>query len=54
MVIKNVSLETVIGVTSKIPENKMMEIAFAGKSNVGKILRRVLREEELAKRATNA
>ena len=36
MVIKNVSLETVIGVTSKIPENNMMEIAFAGKSNVGK------------------
>lgn len=36
MVIKNVSLETVIGVTSKIPENTMMEIAFAGKSNVGK------------------
>lgn len=36
MVIKNVSLETVIGVTSKIPENQMMEIAFAGKSNVGK------------------
>lgn len=36
MVIKNVSLETVIGVTSKIPENHMMEIAFAGKSNVGK------------------
>jgi len=36
MVIKNVSLETVIGVTSKIPENQMAEIAFAGKSNVGK------------------
>ncbi|MBQ7942711.1 MAG: YihA family ribosome biogenesis GTP-binding protein [Lachnospiraceae bacterium] len=36
MVIKNVSLETVIGVTSKIPENDKMEIAFAGKSNVGK------------------
>lgn len=36
MVIKNVSLETVIGVTSKIPDNKMPEIAFAGKSNVGK------------------
>lgn len=36
MVIKNVNLETVIGVTSKIPENQMMEIAFAGKSNVGK------------------
>lgn len=36
MVIKNVSLETVIGVTSKIPQNEMPEIAFAGKSNVGK------------------
>lgn len=36
MVIKNVSLETVIGVTSKVPENTMPEIAFAGKSNVGK------------------
>ncbi len=36
MVIKNVSLETVIGVSSKIPENSMIEIAFAGKSNVGK------------------
>ncbi len=36
MVIKNVNLETVIGVTSKIPENTKMEIAFAGKSNVGK------------------
>lgn len=36
MVIKNVSLETVIGVTSQIPENQLMEIAFAGKSNVGK------------------
>lgn len=36
MVIKNVCLETVIGVTSQIPENQLMEIAFAGKSNVGK------------------
>ena len=36
MVIKNVSLETVIGVTSKIPDNKLPEVAFAGKSNVGK------------------
>lgn len=36
MVIKNVSLETVIGVTSKVPANAMPEIAFAGKSNVGK------------------
>lgn len=36
MVIKSANLETVIGVTSKIPQNSMMEIAFAGKSNVGK------------------
>ena len=36
MVIKNVSLETVIGVTSKVPANAMPENAFAGKSNVGK------------------
>ncbi|MCI8557235.1 MAG: YihA family ribosome biogenesis GTP-binding protein [Lachnospiraceae bacterium] len=36
MIIKNVSLETVCGITSKLPENAMPEIAFAGKSNVGK------------------
>lgn len=36
MVIKNVSLETVCGVTSVIPDNKLTEVAFAGKSNVGK------------------
>lgn len=36
MVIKQVSLETVCGITSKLPENEYMEVAFAGKSNVGK------------------
>lgn len=36
MVIKNVSLETVCGVTSRLPENGHPEVAFAGKSNVGK------------------
>jgi len=36
MVIKNVGLETVVGVTSTIPENEHPEVAFAGKSNVGK------------------
>ncbi|MDD3221943.1 MAG: YihA family ribosome biogenesis GTP-binding protein [Clostridia bacterium] len=35
-VIKNVNLETVCGITSKLPENKLPEVAFAGKSNVGK------------------
>jgi len=36
MVIKNVSLETVCGITSTLPKNDKPEIAFAGKSNVGK------------------
>lgn len=36
MVIKSVNLETVCGVTSKLPENQLPEFAFAGKSNVGK------------------
>ena len=36
MVIKKVSLETVCGLTSKLPENTLPEIGFAGKSNVGK------------------
>lgn len=36
MIIKNVSLETVCGITSKLPDNALMEVAFAGKSNVGK------------------
>lgn len=36
MVIKSVGLETVCGITSTLPENEYPEIAFAGKSNVGK------------------
>ncbi|MBR3636003.1 MAG: YihA family ribosome biogenesis GTP-binding protein [Lachnospiraceae bacterium] len=36
MVIRSVNLETVCGITSKLPENKLPEVAFAGKSNVGK------------------
>ena len=36
MVIRNVELETVCGVTSTLPENTLPEFAFAGKSNVGK------------------
>ena len=36
MVIKNVALETVCGITSKLPANDKIEVAFAGKSNVGK------------------
>ena len=36
MVIKNVSLDIVCGITSKLPDTGRPEIAFAGKSNVGK------------------
>ncbi len=36
MIIKTVNLETVCGITSKLPENTLPEFAFAGKSNVGK------------------
>lgn len=36
MIIKNALLDTVCGVTSTLPKNKLPEIAFAGKSNVGK------------------
>ena len=36
MVIRSVNLETVCGVTSDFPDNLHYEVAFAGKSNVGK------------------
>ena len=36
MKIKNVELQIVCGITSKLPETDKVEIAFAGKSNVGK------------------
>ncbi len=36
MIIKSVNLETVCGITSVLPKNDKPEVAFAGKSNVGK------------------
>lgn len=36
MIIRKAELETVCGITSKLPDNQLPEIAFAGKSNVGK------------------
>ena len=36
MIIRSVELETVCGITSRLPENERPEFAFAGKSNVGK------------------
>ena len=51
MVIKNVSLETVCGITSRLPENSLPEIAFAGKSNVGKssLINAVMNRKSLAR-----
>ena len=36
MIIRNVSLDIVCGYTSKLPDTGRPEVAFAGKSNVGK------------------
>ena len=36
MIIKKAELERVCGITSKLPDNSLPEVAFAGKSNVGK------------------
>lgn len=51
MVIKNAELETVCGVTSRLPENDGIEIAFAGKSNVGKssLINGLLNRKSLAR-----
>jgi len=51
MVIRRVSLETVCGITSTLPDNKFPEIAFAGKSNVGKssLINGLLNRKSLAR-----
>lgn len=36
MKVTSVNLETICGITSKLPENDKLEVAFAGRSNVGK------------------
>ena len=51
MIIKQAELETVCGITSKLPENTQMEVAFAGKSNVGKssLINGLLNRKSLAR-----
>ena len=51
MKIKNVELELVLGPTSKMPSNSLPEIAFAGKSNVGKssLINALLNRKSLAR-----
>lgn len=36
MVVKSLELETVCGITSRLPQNNKIEMAFWGRSNVGK------------------
>ena len=36
MTIKSLELETVCGITSKLPQHDKIEMAFWGRSNVGK------------------
>lgn len=51
MVVKSADLETVCGITSKLPDNELPEIAFAGKSNVGKssLINGLLNRKSLAR-----
>ena len=51
MVIKSVQLETVCGITSKLPDNILPEIGFAGKSNVGKssLINGIMNRKSLAR-----
>jgi len=55
MKIKSAELETVIGITSKLPDNTLPEIAFAGKSNVGKssLINALLNRKSLARTSQN-
>ena len=51
MIIKNAELETVCGITSILPVNDLPEVAFAGKSNVGKssLINGLLNRKSLAR-----
>ena len=51
MIIKQAELETVCGITSKLPENAFPEVAFAGKSTVGKssLINGLLNRKSLAR-----
>lgn len=51
MIIRQASLETVCGITSSLPRNTRPEVAFAGRSNVGKssLINGLLNRKSLAR-----
>ncbi len=51
LTVKKAELETVCGITSKLPENRFPEFAFAGKSNVGKssLINALMQRKSLAR-----
>lgn len=55
MIIRDVNLETVCGITSTIPDNEYYEVAFAGKSNVGKssLINGLLNRKALARTSSS-
>ena len=55
MIIRKAELETVCGYTSKLPQNRLPEIAFAGKSNVGKssLINSLMNRKSLARTSSS-
>ncbi len=51
LIVKSAELETVCGITSKLPETEAPEFAFAGKSNVGKstLINALMQRKSLAR-----
>lgn len=56
MIIKQAELETVCGITSRLPENTKPEVAFSGKSNVGKssLINGLLNRKSLARTSSQS
>ena len=55
MIIKNAELEIVCGITSKVPQTDKPEVAFAGKSNVGKssLINALMNRKSLARTSSS-
>lgn len=55
MIIRSVNLETVCGITSRLPQTNRPEFAFAGKSNVGKstLINGLTRRKSYARTSAN-